>query len=225
LQDGPYLPAAVARHPIIVDGRLDEPDWATATPVRLLVPADRDAGRGEPADSCTARVLWNETHLYFAADCGDTDLVAEGEADQIPQFQVGDVFEVFLRPPGRSWYWEFHVTPTGHKTAYFFPGGGHLGLPSPLDYKSGLQVAAQVDGTLNAWTDRDHGWTAEMAVPMAELTAMGPAPKAPSAWCVLLGRYNYSRYLPRVEVTAWPRLNRTDFHDHAEHGLLRLSPE
>ena len=61
------------------------------------------------------------------------------------------------------------------KTHAFFGGRGRKLLPSRMSYKCALQVAATTQATLNDWEDRNRSWTAELAMPVAALTARGEA--------------------------------------------------
>lgn len=220
------LRALHASTAIKIDGHLREPLWKHAPAYKLIAMPihDKSGERKVLHEAGTIRMLWDEHYLYLGAELDDSDVVAEGTADGLPDFQLGDVCELFIRPPNETWYWELYVTPDNRQTTYFFPGPGRLGLPSNLRSKTNLlKVAAQVHGTLNNWHDRDRGWTAEMAVPISMLTARGEhfGPKAPP-WRILIGRYNYSRYLPEVELSSFPELSKTDFHLLAEYCDLEL---
>jgi hypothetical protein len=220
----PILMGVYAEAPVVVDGRLDEPLWQRA-PAYALARSAADCRNGTtPTEPGTVRLAWNAEYLYAAFEFTDSDVIEEGDADQLQQQKTGDVGELFLKPPNETWYWEFHVTPRGRKSAFFFPGKGRWGLPSGFDYQSGLMAAAMVDGTLNNWQDRDRGWTAELAIPVRELTARGERFGPDSEWRVLAARYNYSRYLPEKELSSAPGLPRTGFHDLEHYARLRLLP-
>jgi hypothetical protein len=113
-----------------------------------------------------------------------------------------------------------YVTPRGKQTTFSFPSGGRLGLPSCFKEGFRLNVGAKVDGTLNDWTDRDRKWTAEMAVPVKDLTARGEKWGPGASWRVLVGRCNYSRYLFNAELSMAPKLPRANYHLRKEYGRL-----
>ncbi len=135
---------------------------------------------------------------------------------------MGDLVELFLKPEDYTWYWELYATPTSKKTSFWYPGRGRVGLESGFQYECGLQVAAENNGTVNKWEDRDRYWTAEMAMPIRDLTSRGETFRPGSKWWILIGRYNYSRYLPRREFSMFPQLSQTDFHLCEEYGILEL---
>jgi len=218
VQPAPTVTPTITEQPITLDGRLDEPVWRTATVLPLHVPGDEPTPR-EPG---SVRFAVDDEHLYVGFDFTDRDIVQEATADHQHHYQTGDVAELFLKPADASYYWELYVTPNGLKTAFFYPGRGRLGLPSAINPDTGLRVAAVVDGTLNDWRDDDAGWTAEMAVPRAELDAAGVPFNGAHDWGVLVGRYNFGRHLPARELSSMPHLPRADFHNHAVYAPLQL---
>lgn len=113
-------------------------------------------------------------------------------------------------------------TPLGKKTSFWFPGRGRMGLNSCFRYKCGLQVASKSNGTVNNWKDKDRYWTAEIAMPIRDLTAKGEKFGPGTKWRILIARYNYSRYLSRKELSMFPQLLQTKFHLYEEYGVLKL---
>ncbi len=221
---GAGIDAVYTGTPIVVDGWLDEAVWKKAS-VYPLVLGNDVAGRGKHIrEPGTVRLAWDDQNLYVAIEFTDDDIVAEGQTDQLKHFALGDLCEVFLKPEGQTWYWELYATPMGRKSSFWFPGRGRFGLPSNFQYNCGLRVAAKAEGTVNNWQDKDKRWTAEMAMPIRDLTARGESFGPGSAWRVLVARYNYSRY--RVErgpeLTMTPRLSETSFHLLEEYAKLRF---
>jgi len=219
----PVMKAAYAQTPVQVDGKLDDAVWRKAEAYPLHLGSDEDpTGADAVQEPGTARLAWNEDYLYIAVDYRDSDVAAEGEKDQEMHFTMGDVGEVFIRHEDNTVYWELYVTPTGHKSAFFFPGWGRS-LPSSFTYEMDLVVGARVEGTLNDWHDTDAGWTGEMAIPKRELERHGDTFPA-EGWTILVARYNYGRYIDRLgpELTMTPRLPRTSFHLLSNYARLEL---
>ncbi len=214
------LVAARAGKAVRIDGRLEDAVWQQAQVYPLSLSLDALANGQRLQEPGTMRLAWDEKALYLGVDFTDSDVVAEGTRDGQPHYTMGDLAEFFIWPEDQTWYWELYVTPKGHQTTYFFPGGGRLGLPSHFQQGFRLKTAAQVDGTLNDWTDRDHGWTAEMAVPVKDLTARGETWGPGSRWRILVSRYNYSRYLWTKELSMCPALPATNYHLRKHYGRL-----
>ena len=220
------LVAKYTDKPVKVDGKLDDPCWKTAAVYKLGLSADKIADGLELKEGGEVRFAWDDKYLYLAASFEDSDVVAEGKEDGLHHYRMGDLCELFLKPENKSWYWELYVTPRENKTTFFFPSKGYLGLPSGFEYQfdaqSDLKVATQIDGTLNDWSDKDRKWTAEMAVPLTELTKRGEKFGEGSLWRVFVGRYNYSYYFEAKELSMAPQLPKTNYHLTKNYGILKL---
>jgi len=218
----PVVDAQYTTTPIVVDGRLDDPVWANAPtyPLNAMV---LDGKRACLHEGGRARFAWDDKFFYAALQFEDSDVVAEGNTNGQEHIRLGDVGEVFLKPEGSPWYWEMHVTPRGNQTSYFMPSGGRR-LPSCKQTVHRLTVAAQVNGTLNDPRDRDHGWTAEMAVPLAILAEHGEQFGPDTRWRVFVGRYNFSVNLDSTELSSMPEVSQVNFHLTKEYAKLRLLP-
>ena len=220
-----------ATGPIMLDGRLDEADWARAKPIpfRLAaIPAWRKR-IGEVEGKGSVRMLHDDQNLYLAFEFEDADVVDLSKGDDQELYTLGDVAEIFLKPVDETWYWELHVTPKGHVSAYWFPGRGRLGLPMS-EAKSHvsprfIRVATRTQGTVNNWRDRDKGWRAEVAIPWAKLDRYGPPKDPHSRWTILLARYNYSRYRVKAtgpELSTASTLAEPNFHLVDEYPRIHL---
>ena len=82
------------------------------------------------AEGGKIRIAWDDKYFYLACEFTDSDVVAEGDKDQLHHYQLGDLCELFLKPADKSWYWEIYMTPRNNKSVFFFPSKGYLGLPS-----------------------------------------------------------------------------------------------
>ncbi|MDY6913307.1 MAG: carbohydrate-binding family 9-like protein [Planctomycetota bacterium] len=209
--------------PVKVDGKLDDPAWEKAVVYKMNLPADHAAKGRKLQAGGEVRLAWDDRYFYVAVVFQDYDIVAEGDADQLHHYRLGDLCELFLKPNDQTWYWELYVTPRGKKSSFWFPGRGR-GLPSCFKYKCGLKVAARCDGTLNDWRDKDKGWTGEMAMPISNLTARGEKFGPDADWRILVARYNYDRYSAYggPELSATSPLSIASYHLLEEYAILKL---
>lgn len=83
--DGPELPAyrcTAATQPIRIDGKLGDRAWATAAWTSDFVPLRGPAAAAQPAPPRTrAKLLWDQRHLYVAAQLTEPDVRATGTGD------------------------------------------------------------------------------------------------------------------------------------------------
>jgi len=218
----PRMTAVYTSEPVKIDGNLDDPAWQTARVYPLCISQDKVELEKVLAEPGEARVAWDDKYLYVGVRFHDSDIAAEGEEDQLHHYKMGDLVELFLKPENSTWYWELYATPRGKRTSFWFPGRGRLGLESGFQYSCGLRVAARCEGTLNNWKDRDTACTAEMAMPLTDLTAHGDRFCPGAEWRILVSRYNYSRYLPWKELSMTPQLSRSSYHLYEEYAVLEL---
>ena len=223
---GAAVQASHARTPVVVDGKLDDEVWLHARAYPMQASLDKIAEGRPMQESGMVRLAWDKEYLYVGLELTDSDIVAEGKADNQLHYSFGDVAEVFLKPDDYTWYWELYATPAGKMSTFWFPGRGRLGLPSCFEgHHFDMKVAAQCEGTLNNWQDKDIRWTAEMAIPVSELTARGESFDPQARWHILVARYNYSRYLPLSgpEYSMVPQLSQTNYHLLEEYARLELA--
>jgi len=152
----PSVAAVRATGPIRVDGRLDEPDWERALPLRdfrLIFVREGEV----PSDSTELRVLFDDRHIYFGLRCQ-----AHGpggvRASLAPRDQVlNDDFVALHLDTYRDFHraYMFGVNPYGVQIDGILDGG---------------DVSLDWDGVWDAETRRDSsGWTAEIAIPLRTL--------------------------------------------------------
>ena len=208
--------------PVRVDGFLNDEIWNTAPAYQLVLSQDRAIEGEEPAEPGEVRFGWDDTYFYLAAKFHDLDIVAHGDENQSLHWIMGDLVELFLKPEGYTWYWELYATPRSKKTSLWYPGRGYYRMSAEFCRPCGLQVAAQNNGTVNNWEDEDDYWTAEMAMPIQDLTSQGETFAPGSNWWIFVGRYNYSRYLPWPELSMYPQLSRENYHLNEEYAILQL---
>ncbi len=225
----PQIEVERATGPMVMDGRLDEADWAKAKAIPFQLAAS-PAWRqriGEVEARGSVRMLHDDRNLYFAFEFEDADVVDLSKEDDQELHTLSDVAEIFLKPADETWYWEFHVTPKGHVSTYWWPGRGRIGLAEthPHVKPRFIRVATRVRGTVNNWHDRDQGWTAEVAIPLAKLDRDGPPKDPHSRWTVLLARYDYSRYRMKAtgpELSSASPLSEPNYHLVDEYPRIHL---
>src|SRR5882672_4989702 len=142
---------------IVIDGRLDEAVWTSATPIADFVQKEPDEGAA-PSDAIQLAFAYDDTALYVGAR-----MSFEHAPLQSPLGRRDDV--------GQSEYIIVALdTYLDHRTAYGFgvtASGVRLDRFYPAD-------AEDFDATSDpVWEARtrveEHGWTAEMWIPLSQL--------------------------------------------------------
>ncbi len=223
--------------PPVINGRLDEDCWQRAT--RSPRFRDLISGQPAVHDT-RAAVLWDDDYLYVGYwveepfveatlterdaliyENNDVELFVAGQ-DASYEFEInahGTLYEVFF-------IWEeayaragYHALPQFNRDADGvrpFDGVGFQPHPRGrrIGYWNwdfpGLRSAVNIDGTLNNNTDRDWGWTVELALPWRGFEALarpdGRAlpPQNGDVWRMDFSRFNqYKAAPPAQDSSGW----------------------
>ena len=222
---------------ITVDGHLDEPTWKTIPRSPRFV--DLISGK-RAIHSTHAAVAWDDNNMYVAFWVEEPFVEATFKERDSPIYRNNDVecfiagkdayyeFEInsfgtiyegffvwqdsYVRG-GFSEAAEFQLTNSG---AQPFNGVGFKTHPRGKRYAflrwdfPGARSAVQIDGTINQNTDRDRGWTAELAFPwkgmkwLAKADGRALPPKDGDRWRIDFSRFNqYKEASPANDSGGW----------------------
>jgi Carbohydrate family 9 binding domain-like len=180
-----------ASGPIKIDGKLDDPAWKLAPWSDAFVDIEGDR-KPRPPYRTRMKMLWDDECLYIAAELQEPHVWGTLTRHDSVIFHDND-FEVFLDPDGDSHlYAELEINALNTTwdlllTKPYKDGGKAINAWEI----TGLRTAVHIDGTLNDPSDKDHGWTVEIAWPwqgLTELTSKKTPPRDGEQW-----RINFSR--------------------------------
>jgi hypothetical protein len=181
--------------PIKIDGNLNDPAWRLAPWTTDFVDIE-GASKPNPRYRTRAKILWDENYLYIAAELEEPNLQAALTEHDSVIFKDND-FEVFLKAPvtidgqPSPGYYEFEINARNTSWDLFLDKPYNQGGKADNSWNiPGLKTAVKLNGTLNQSTDKDRGWTVEIAFPWSAYNARLPVtpPTPGSQW-----RINFSR--------------------------------
>jgi hypothetical protein len=144
-----------------IDGRLNDRAWSIAPSTERFV-ATMDGSLQDP--EATARIAWDDEHLFIAFDVADDFLKSDLSGDD-PHLWEQDCVEVMLDPGGDGRdYFEIQLSPSEE---IFDTRFDTRRLPQPfgrVSWASEMDGATEVHGTLNDEAS-DEGYTAELRIP------------------------------------------------------------
>lgn len=177
----PELGIGKTTRPITIDGELTEPDWTNAAATEAFVNI-RDGG--DVSFDTVVRMLWNDTHIYFAFEVQDTSLTSEFEHHDDHLWE-GDCIDIMIDPDGDgSNYFEMLIAPTGRVSDSRFQTRRSPEPFGVVEWSSAIQAKAQTLGRLNDG-EADVGYTLEIALPFDSFDlpeAPLDAPRAGNSW-------------------------------------------
>jgi hypothetical protein len=189
-----YRPSA----PLTIDGRLDEPSWKAVAWTEPFVDILGDRAP-KPRFETRAKMLWDDEYFYFAADLEEPHLWATLTARDSVIFQDHD-FEIFIDPDGDTHnYYELEINALATVWDLMLVQPYRDGGPAIHAWDiAGLKAAVNTRGTINRPSDRDEGWSVEIAIPWRILDEAAPGRRGPRAgerW-----RVNFSRVQWTLDV-------------------------
>lgn len=205
---------------IAIDGRVDEPAWRAAEPVTLQFPWDSQTGAKQKT---TVRLLWNADFLFVAYECEDTDIVAHHEQRDDPTYE-DDAVEIFIQPnPKHPIYVGLEIN--ARAVLFDYIAVHRQALVKSYDIK-GVQLASRLDGTLNLTSDRDNGWTLELAIPLRQLAELsgGKSVGAGTTWGANINRLDGTEPHRRLSVWSDSATVVPTPHNPARFGRLVFAP-
>jgi hypothetical protein len=189
--------------PIQIDGKLDDAAWKAAPWTTDFVDIE-GASKPKPRFRTRMKMLWDDDYLYIAAELQEPDVKAKLTQHDSVIFHDND-FELFLKPPATvdsapaPGYFEFEINALNTSWDLFLNKPYLAGGKADNSWNiPGLKTAVSVQGTLNQSTDKDHGWTVEIAIPWTAYNSRLPVakPRPDSEW-----RVNFSRVEWPIGIT------------------------
>lgn len=187
-----------ASRPIVLDGKLGDPAWATAAWTDAFVDIEGDA-KPRPCFRTRVKMLWDDRFFYIGAQMEEPHVWATLTEHDSVIFQDND-FEIFIDPDGDNHdYYEIEINALNTEWDLRLVKPYRDGGPALNEWEiPGLKTAVHVDGTLNDPSDTDTGWSVELALPWTVLGefARRPSPPRPGdQW-----RVNFSRVEWDIEI-------------------------
>lgn len=146
--------------------------------------ADREAGF-RPG---TVWVSASPGALVVAAELSDDHIATAAADDYQRLWELGDVFEILIRPSGAEGYFEFQVAPNGRIIQLRYPRPGlplRLGIDAYLWRERCIETAVRVESEARRWR-------VAVTLPVESLLAGSPG-NSGEFWEAAFCRYDYDR--------------------------------
>lgn len=213
--------------PVIRCGQLPDFDDADLAAVRVAFAAATPCVMGqawrvkqEPDFAPgQVRVGWRLDELLVFAELTDRDIFSHATGDNQRMWELGDTFEMFLRPSGQTEYFELHVTPNNHRLQLRFPNAAAL---------ERLRATGRIDefvlprGVFHSRTwvqPENQKWFVFAAVPALTVCRQARLSSG-SRWLFSFSRYDYTRGHLEPVISSTSPHPVASFHRQEEWGEL-----
>jgi hypothetical protein len=170
------------------------------------------------------RTGWRLDALYVLADMEDAEIFNPETRFNEPSFQVGDVFEMFLRPEDQEPYYEIHVSPQNQKFQLRVPFENAIfqvkmppGVFLPPDW---MVTRTVVESRVSVLAGQER-WRVLAVIPFRLVVERGAV--APGAnWRFSFSRYDYTRGVAKPVLSSTSPHQVLSFHRQQEWGTLQF---
>lgn len=154
---------------ITIDGSDTEIAWRNAIWTDCFVDIEGEK-RPNPYLTTRAKMLWNDTCLFFFAELEEPHIWANLTERESVIFHDND-FEIFIDPDGDTHnYIEFEINAFGTEWDLLLPKPyRNNGPPLTAFNIKGINSAVKIFGSINNPSDKDEKWTVEIAMPWNSL--------------------------------------------------------
>ena len=151
---------------LVLDGKIDDKAWEDIEWTQSFVDIEGDL-KPRPYYDTKVKMTWDEDYFYFGAKMEDPHVWATLTERDAVIFKDND-FEIFLDPDGDTHnYYELEVNAFETEWDLMllkpYHDGSHVALDS-WDIP-GLITKVYINGTINNPSDKDKGWSVEIAIP------------------------------------------------------------
>ena len=209
---------------IKIDGTLDEPAWQKAEVLNFIIPITGE----KPLSITEGKILGDNKYLYIGFKAYDKDIWGYFTKRDSSTYQE-DVLEIFFKSDSEEKsYYNFEINALGTIYDAFIEknksAGGGIGQRWARWNCKNIKIKTKISGTLNNCYDVDECWVMEVRIPFTSLpTLKGRIPAPEENWLFLLGRYDYSVYLPEGrELSTCAHLSKINFHYYNDWVKLKF---
>jgi hypothetical protein len=167
------------------------------------------------------RAGWRPDALLLFAELTDRDIFSNATVLNQRMWELGDTFEMFLRPAGQTAYVEFHVTPKNQRLQLRIPNTESLRRAQAANQFDELLLPGNVFHSATWVQPEHHKWFVYTAIPA--IAACGqPRINAGSLWHFSFSRYDCTRGQKEPVISSTSPHAQPDFHRQQEWGVLNF---
>lgn len=176
---------------IEIDGKGQESAWEKAPWSADFIDIE---GEKTPTYKTNVKMLWDEDYLYFLAEMEEPHVWGTLKQRDTVIFYNND-FEIFIDPDGDTHnYMEFEMNALNTVWDLFVVKPYREPAPVLDSWDiQGLKTAVNIEGTLNDPTNKDKGWSVEIAIPWEVLKEANTHNEVPKNefWRINFSRVNW----------------------------------
>lgn len=167
------------------------------------------------------RAGWRHNSLLVYAELTDVDIFTRASGLNQRTWELGDAFEIFLRPDGQEAYVEFQVAPNNQRLQLRYANTAALERAR----KTGSMMEALIPGEAfrsKTWIeDQNSRWHVFAEIP-GHVVCGSNDPLAGSLWHFSFSRYDYTQGVAEPVISSTSPHVEVNFHSQKEWGVIHF---
>lgn len=167
------------------------------------------------------RVGWRDSALLLFAELTDTDIFTHATADNQRLWELGDVFEIFLRPITQESYVELQVAPNNKRLQLRYPNTEAVAQARKLGTADHFVIHGKAFLS-STWVCADNQkWFVYAKIPVKTVCEKARLLSGVE-WLFSFSRYDYTRNGIAPVISSASLHTKADFHRQTEWGVMRF---
>ena len=164
---------------------------------------------------------WREESLFLFAKLTDADIFTRATRHNQRMWDLGDAFEIFLRPETQEAYSEFHVTPNNlHLQLHFADAQSVRQLAVANSFENAMVDEVLFESAV--WVrPEEKCWQISARIPAASIF-LEPRQMLGAIWHFSFSRYDYTRGRSKPVISSTSAHLQPRFHEQSEWGVLQF---
>lgn len=169
----------------------------------------------------TVRSGWRPDGLFVFAELTDADIFTRATAHNQRLWELGDTFEIFLRPAKQESYLELQVAPNNRRLQLRYPNAKAVAMARKAGSAADFVIRKKAFYSQIWLCPKEKKWFVLARIPFRSVCENGQS-RAGSAWKFSFSRYDYTRGRAEPVISSTSPHAKADFHRQGEWGALRF---
>jgi hypothetical protein len=169
----------------------------------------------------SVRVGWREDCLLVFSELVDQDIFSNTTKYNQRVWELGDAFEIFLRPAGQADYIQLDITPNNHRMQLRIPSAEALRNAQTANEFAGLVMPGNWFRTATWLAPEQEKWYVFAAIPALAVCGR-EALNAKERWHFSFSRYDYTRGQMEPVISSTSPHAEANFHRQQEWGVIQF---
>lgn len=167
------------------------------------------------------RAGWRQDSFLVYAELTDVDIFTQAAGLNQRTWELGDAFEIFLRPEGQETYVEFQVASNNERLQLRFANAAALDHARKTGSLAEVLILGEAFRS-RTWVEvQNSRWHVLAEIP-AQVVCGSNAPLAGSRWHFSFSRYDYTRGCGEPVISSTSPHAEANFHSQKEWGEIQF---